>query len=224
MPVKLVSHKRREATSARKTKAQLAAETTDSEEICPDRLVKDAGAMEERSQIPSSPGPSGGSGGQLEIGAQTGVTRDAATAHLVPDDQESEDTLSVKPSKRLTTSPRKKGRFDQEHGGDRDSDRSRSGGQKSSTTGELHVQTDIQAPNMKDDGGGGDDDERNDFRLTPSGDTSLNSGGSASLSFRSDTDYLSDTYVISNAKVKWVTGNRKSTVAGSNSNNHSSFV
>jgi hypothetical protein len=71
---------------------------------------------------------------------------------------------------------------------------SRSGGHKSSTAGELHVQTDIQAPNMEDDGRGGDNDEGNDFRLTPSGDTSLNSGGSASLSFSSDTDYLSDTY------------------------------
>jgi hypothetical protein len=54
---------------------------------------------------------------------------------------------------------------------------------------------------MKDDGWGGNDDEGNDFRLTPSGDTSINSGGSASLSFGSDTDYLSDTYVISNAEV-----------------------
>jgi hypothetical protein len=63
--VKLVSDKRVEATSARKTRAQLAAKTTDSEEICPDNSVKDAGAMEEGIQIPSGPGPSGGSGGQL---------------------------------------------------------------------------------------------------------------------------------------------------------------
>jgi hypothetical protein len=52
---------------------------------------------------------------------------------------------------------------------------------------------------MDDDGQGGDNDEGNDFRLTPSGDTSLNSDSSASLSFCSDTDYLSDTYVISDA-------------------------
>jgi hypothetical protein len=55
---------------------------------------------------------------------------------------------------------------------------------------------------MEDIDRGGDDDEGNDFRLIPSADTSLNSVGSASLSFGSDTDYLSDTYVIINAKVK----------------------
>jgi hypothetical protein len=91
-PVKSVSEKRVEATSARKTRAQLAAKTTDSEKIRPDGLVKDAGAMEKGSQIPPGPGPSRGSGGQLEVGAQTGVTRDAATAHLVSDNQESKDT------------------------------------------------------------------------------------------------------------------------------------
>jgi hypothetical protein len=47
--VKLVSNKRVEATLARKTRAQLAAETTDSEEIHPDASVKDAGAIEEGS-------------------------------------------------------------------------------------------------------------------------------------------------------------------------------
>jgi hypothetical protein len=201
-PVNSASDKRVEATSARKTRAQLAAKTTDSEEIRLDGSVKDAGAMEEGSRIPPGPGPSRGTGGQLEVGAQTGVTRDAATAHLVLDDQESKDTTSVKPSKRLTMSPRKKGRFDQkEPDGETDWDCSRSEGQKSSTAGELHVQPDIQAPNMEDDGRGGDDDEGNDFRLTPSGDTSLNSGGSVSLCFSSDTDYLSDTYEKSNAEV-----------------------
>jgi hypothetical protein len=80
------------------------------------------------------------------------VTRDAATAHLVSDNQESKDTSSVEPSKRLTTSPRKKGMFDQkEPEGDTDSDRSRSGGQKLSTADEPHVQTDIRAPDMGDD-------------------------------------------------------------------------
>jgi hypothetical protein len=114
--------------------------------------VKDAGAMEEGSQIPSGPGPSGGRGGQLGVGAQTGVTRDKARAHLVSKDQESEDTSSVKPSERLKTSPREKCRFDQkEPEGDTDSDRSRSGGQKLSTAGKPHVQTDIQAPGMGDD-------------------------------------------------------------------------
>jgi hypothetical protein len=159
--------------------------------------VKDARAMEEGSQIPSGPGPSRGRGGQLGVGAQTGVTREAVMAHLVSHNQESENTSSIKLSKRLRTSPRKKGRFNQkEPEGDTDSDRSRSGGQKLSTAGEPKVQTDIQAPGV------GDDDEGNEFRLTPSGDTSLNSGGSASLSFSSDTEYLSDTYVISHAEVK----------------------
>jgi hypothetical protein len=57
---------------------------------------------------------------------------------------------------------------------------------------------------MEDAGQGGDDDEGNDFRLTPSADMSLNSIGSASLSFGSDTDYLSDTYDIIDAEVKTV--------------------
>jgi hypothetical protein len=139
-PVKSVSDKRVEPTSARKTRAQLAAETTDSEEIRPDNLGKDAGAMEEGSQIPWGPGPSGGRGGQLGVGAQTGVTRDAATAHLVSDNQESEDTLSIGPSKRFRASPRKKGRFDQrEPEGDTALDCSRSGGQKLSTADEPNV-------------------------------------------------------------------------------------
>jgi hypothetical protein len=55
---------------------------------------------------------------------------------------------------------------------------------------------------MEDVGWGGDDDEGYNFRLTPSADTSLNSVSSASLSFGSDSDYLWDTYVIINAKVK----------------------
>jgi hypothetical protein len=135
-PVKSVSDKRVEPTSARKTRAQLAAETNDSEEICPDNSVKDAGAMEEGNQIPSDPGPSGWRAGQSGVGAQTGVTRDAATAHLVSDNQESEDTSGVGPSKRSRKSPRKKGKFDQKEPDDTDSDRSRSGGQKLSTAGE----------------------------------------------------------------------------------------
>jgi hypothetical protein len=55
---------------------------------------------------------------------------------------------------------------------------------------------------MEDVGRGGNDDEGDDLRLTPSAYTSLNRVGSVSLSFGSDTDYLSDTYVIINAEVK----------------------
>jgi hypothetical protein len=68
-----------------------------------------------------------------------------------------------------------------------------------STAGELHVPPAVQEPDMEDVDWGGDDDEGNDFRLTPSANTSLNS---ASFSFGSDTDYLSDTYVIIDAEVK----------------------
>jgi hypothetical protein len=100
-------------------------ETTDSEEIRPDESVKDAGAMEEGNQIPLDPGPYKGRAGQSGVGARTGVTRDATTAHLVSDDQESEDTSSVGLSKRLRTSPRKKGKFDEKEHDDTDSDCSR---------------------------------------------------------------------------------------------------
>jgi hypothetical protein len=51
---------------------------------------------------------------------------------------------------------------------------------------------------------GDDDDEGYKLRdLNSSADTSLNTVGSASLSFSSDTEYLSETYVIIDAKVKW---------------------
>jgi hypothetical protein len=161
--VKSASNNGLEASLARKTRAQLAAKRAYSEEIRPD------GSVEEGSQIPLESGPSEGSRGHTEVGAQTGATRDAETAHLVSDDQESKDTSNIAPSKRLTTSPKKKSRLDQkEPDGDTDSDRSRSGGQQSSTTGELHVPPAVQAPDIEDVGRGGDDDEGNDFRLTPS--------------------------------------------------------
>jgi hypothetical protein len=202
-PLKWASNKRLEAALASKTRAQLAAKTADSGEIRLDGSVEDAKTAEEGSQIPPEPGPSGGSGGHAEVGAQTGATREAATAHLVSNNQESEDASSVAPSKRLTTSPKKKSRFDQkEPDVDTDLDRSRSGGQQSSTAVKLHVMPAVQAPDIEDVVRDWDDDKGNDFRLTQSADTSLNSVGSASLSFGSDTDYLSDTYVIIDAEVK----------------------
>jgi hypothetical protein len=111
-PIKLASEKRLEAALVRKTREQLAAKTADLGEIRPDGSEKDANTAEEGSQTRPEPAPSGGPGGPAEIGAQTGATREAATAHLVTDNQESKDALGVAPSKGLTTSPKKKGRFD----------------------------------------------------------------------------------------------------------------
>jgi hypothetical protein len=83
-----------EAASARKTRAKTAA----SGEIRPDGLMEDGKTAEERSQIQPKPGPSGSRGGHAEVEAQTGATRDAATAHLLSDDQESKNTSGVAPS------------------------------------------------------------------------------------------------------------------------------
>jgi hypothetical protein len=125
----LASKKKLEAAFARKTRVQLAAKTADLGEICPEGSEKDAKNEEEGSQIQPELGPSGGPGGHAEVEAQTGATRDAATAHLVSDNQESEEALGVAPSRGLTTIPKKKGRFDQkEPEGDTDSDCSRLGG------------------------------------------------------------------------------------------------
>jgi hypothetical protein len=79
--------------------------------------------------------------------------------------------------------------------------------QKSSEgdTGELHVPPALQAPvqAFEDVGRGGDDDEGDNPRdLNSSADTAPNTDGSASLSFGSDTEYLSDIYVIIDDKVK----------------------
>jgi hypothetical protein len=56
-----------------------------------------AKTAEERSQSQPEPGPSGGRGGHAEVKAQTATTRNAATAHLLSDNQESKDTSSVAP-------------------------------------------------------------------------------------------------------------------------------
>jgi hypothetical protein len=128
-PQKLAGKKKLQAASARETRAQLAAKADASREIRPDRLMEASKTAEDGSQIQPEQGPSRGRGGHAEVGAQTGAKRVAGTAHLVSDDQESKDALGVVPSKGLTTSPTKKGRFDQkEPDGDTDSDRSRSGG------------------------------------------------------------------------------------------------
>jgi hypothetical protein len=110
---KSASKKKLEAASPRKTRAQLAAKTVASGEICPDGSMEAAKTAEEGSQIQPEPPPSGGHGGHAEVKAQTGATRDAATNHLNSDDQESKDASGVAPSKGLTRSPKKKGRFDQ---------------------------------------------------------------------------------------------------------------
>jgi hypothetical protein len=83
-PQKSESKKKLEAASARKTRAQLAAKTADSGEICSDRLMEATKTAEEGSQIQPE-----GRGGHAEVEAQTGATRDAATAHSISDDQES---------------------------------------------------------------------------------------------------------------------------------------
>jgi hypothetical protein len=105
---KLASEKKLEAASARKTRLQLAAKMADLGEISPDRLMEAAKTAGEGSEIQPEPGPSGGCGGHAEVKAQTGAIREAATAHLISDDQESKDALGVKPSKGLTTSPKKR--------------------------------------------------------------------------------------------------------------------
>jgi hypothetical protein len=91
-----------------------------------------AKTAEEGSQIQPEPGPSGGRGGPAEVKAQTGAMRDATTAHLLSDDQESKDTSGVASSQGLATSPKKKGRFDQKS--------------PDGDTGELHVPPEVQAP------------------------------------------------------------------------------
>jgi hypothetical protein len=91
----------------------------------------------------------------------------------------------------LATSPKKKGRFDQKL--------------PDVYTGELHVPPAVQTPvhDMEDVGQGDDDDEGVNLRdLNSSADTSLITNGSASLSFGSDTEYSSETYVIVDAEVK----------------------
>jgi hypothetical protein len=111
---KSTSKKKLEAASARKarkTRAQLAAKTANLGEICPDGSVEADKNAKEGSQIQQEPGPSGGREGHAEVKAQTGATRDAATAHLISDDQESKDTLGMAQSKGLAMSPKKKGRF-----------------------------------------------------------------------------------------------------------------
>jgi hypothetical protein len=57
-PQKSASKKKLEAASARKTRAQLAAKTANSGEICRNGLMEAAKTAEERSQIQPEPGPS----------------------------------------------------------------------------------------------------------------------------------------------------------------------
>jgi hypothetical protein len=110
---KLASKKKLGAASARRNRAQLAAKTAASREIRPDGSMEAAKTAEEGSQIQPEPDPSGGRGGQAKVEAQTGVTRDTTTTHLISDEQECKETMGIVPSKGLARSPNKKGRFDQ---------------------------------------------------------------------------------------------------------------
>jgi hypothetical protein len=175
-PQRLAGKKKLEAASARKTRAKLAAETAASGEIRPDGSIRAAKTAEEGSQIQPEPGPSGGCGGQTEvkIEAQTKVTRDAAPDHLLSDNPGSEDNSGVAESQRLVTSPKKKGKFDQKL--------------PEGDTGERHVPPEVQASvDDMGDVGRGNDGEGNNL---------------ASLSFGSDTEYLSETHVVINSEVK----------------------
>jgi hypothetical protein len=137
-------------------------------------LTEAAKTAEEGSQIQPEPGPSGGCGGHAKVKAQTVATRGAATALLISDEQESEDTLGVAPSKGLAKSPKRKGRFDQKS--------------PDGDTGERYVPPEVQAPvDDMEDVGRGNDGEENFF---------------ASLSFGSDTEYLAETYVIVDSEVE----------------------
>jgi hypothetical protein len=121
-------------------------------------------------------GPSGGCGGHTEvkIEAQTKVTRDAAPDHLLSDNPGSKDNSGVAESQRLVTSPKKKGKFDQKL--------------PEGDTGERHVPPEVQASvDDMGDVGRGNDGEGNNL---------------ASLSFGSDTEYLSETHVVINSEVK----------------------
>jgi hypothetical protein len=106
---KLASEKKLEAASARKTGLQLAAKTDDSGEISLDGLMEAAKTAEEGSQIQPEPGPSGGCGGHTEVKAQTGATREEATAHLISDDQESEDASGRRAKQRIDNKSKKEG-------------------------------------------------------------------------------------------------------------------
>jgi hypothetical protein len=126
--------------------------------------------------IQPEPGPSGGCGGHAEvkIKAQTKATRDAPPDPLISDNHGSKDNSGVAESKGLVTSLKKKGKFDQKlPDGD---------------TGEQHVPHEVQASvdDMKDVGRGNDGEGNN----------------LASLSFGSDTEYLSETYVVIDSEVK----------------------
>jgi hypothetical protein len=172
-PQKLASKNKLEATSARKAGAQLAAKTSASREICPDGSMGAAKTSEEGSQNQPKPDPSGGRGGHTEVKAQTGATRDTTTANLISDEQESEVTLGVGPSKGLAMSPKKKGRFDQKS--------------PDGDTGERHVPPEVQAPvdDMEDVGLGNDGEENNLASHSFGSDTE----NLASLSFGSDMEY-----------------------------------
>jgi hypothetical protein len=94
-PRKSVSKKKLGAASARRMRAQLAAKTSASREICPDGSMEVAKTAEEGSQIQPEPDPSRGLGGHVKVKAQTGTTRDATTTHLNSDEQESKGTSGV---------------------------------------------------------------------------------------------------------------------------------
>jgi hypothetical protein len=163
-PQKSASKRKWEAASARKTRAKLTAVTA-TYEIRPDKTMGAAKPSEEGSQIQPETGPSGGCGGHAEvkIEAQTKATRDAAPNHILSDDHWSEDNSGVAESQGLVTSLKKRGKFVQKlPNGD---------------TGERHVPPEVQASvDDMEDVGRSNEGEGNNL---------------ASLSFGSDTEYLS---------------------------------
>jgi hypothetical protein len=96
-----------------------------------------AKTAEEGSQIQPEPGPSGGCGSHAEvkIEARTRATKDAASDHLLSDDQGSEDNSGVAESHNLITSPKKKGKFNQKSA--------------NGDTGKWHVPPGVQSQNSR---------------------------------------------------------------------------
>jgi hypothetical protein len=134
--------------------------------------------MEAGNRIQPERDSSGGRGGHAGGKAQTEGKRNATTTHFISED--------VAPSKGLTMSPNKKGKFDNEL--------------PKGETGEQGVQPVVQAPveDMEDVGPGNDGEEINLASLSLGSDTEK----LVFLSFGSDTEDLAETYVIVNPEVE----------------------
>jgi hypothetical protein len=175
-PQKSASKNKLEAASARKTRTELAAEMAASGEIRPEGSMGAAKTAEEGSHIQPEPGLSGGCGGHAEvkIEAWTRATKDAAPNRLLSDDQGSKDNSGVAESQDLISSPKKNGKFNQKSA--------------YGNIGEWHVPPEEPASvDEMEDAGWSNDGEGNNL---------------ASPSFGSDTEYLSETYVVIDSEVK----------------------